>query len=242
MTETSVILIDDEVPARNLLRKYISQYGSLQIIGECKNGEEAIDGINRLKPDLAFLDIQMPGKTGFEVLQEISFFPKIIFSTAYDQYALAAFNANAVDYLLKPYTKERFEQAVQKALEINRNKNMQQLTEHLFPQSFPPRILVEAGNRLLSVSLQDVIWLEAEGDYTKIHTERQTFLSNKGISELEQRLNPRYFQRVHRSAIIALQAIQEVHKEASGLQIILKNKAHIKVSRSYAEAFRRLIY
>ena len=242
MTNTRVILIDDEVPARVLLRKYIGRHPSLHIVGECKNGEEAIDIINSLQPDLAFLDIQMPGKSGFEVLQEIEYFPRIIFSTAYDEYALQAFNVNAVDYLLKPYTQERFEQALQKALDTNKNKNLQQLTESITPLSYPERILVDQGNRLISLLLKDIIWLEAEGDYTKIHTDRQTFLSNKGISELEQRLNPKHFQRVHRSAIIALQAIQEVYKDPSGPQIILKNKVQIKVSRSYVEVFRKLIY
>jgi two-component system LytT family response regulator len=242
MIESKVIIIDDEVPARVLLRKYIEQHPFLQITGECKNGEEAIELINTTQPDLAFLDIQMPGKTGFEVLQEINYFPKIIFSTAYDQYAIEAFNVNAVDYLLKPFTKERFDQALQKAMETNKNRTLQQLTESLSPCSYPERILVEQGNRLVSVAVKDVIWLEAEGDYSKIHTGKQSYLSNKGISELEKRLNPAQFQRVHRSFIIALDAIQEVYKESSGPLVVLKNNVQIKVSRSYVDAFRKLIY
>ncbi|HZH63757.1 MAG TPA: LytTR family DNA-binding domain-containing protein [Flavisolibacter sp.] len=242
MIETKIIIIDDEVPARVLLRKYIEQYPYLQIVAECRNGEEAIERINSIQPDLAFLDIQMPGKTGFEVLQEINHFPTIIFSTAYDQYAIEAFNVNAIDYLLKPFTKERFDQALHKALETSKNRMLQQLTESFATSSYPERILVEQGHRLVSVALKDVMWVEAEGDYSKIHTGKQTFLSNKGISELEKRLNPSQFQRVHRSFIIALDAIQEVYKDPSGPLVLLKNNVQIKVSRSYIDVFRRLIY
>jgi two-component system LytT family response regulator len=242
MIETKIIIIDDEVPARVLLRKYIEQHPYLQIVAECRNGEEAIERINSIQPDLAFLDIQMPGKTGFEVLQEINHFPTIIFSTAYDQYAIEAFNVNAIDYLLKPFTKERFDQALHKALETSKNRMLQQLTESFATSSYPERILVEQGHRLVSVALKDVMWVEAEGDYSKIHTGKQTFLSNKGISELEKRLNPSQFQRVHRSFIIALDAIQEVYKDPSGPLVLLKNNVQIKVSRSYTDVFRRLIY
>lgn len=242
MIETKIIIIDDEVPARVLLRKYIEQHPYLQIVAECRNGEEAIERINSIQPDLAFLDIQMPGKTGFEVLQEINHFPTIIFSTAYDQYAIEAFNVNAIDYLLKPFTKERFDQALHKALETSKNRMLQQLTESFATSSYPERILVEQGHRLVSVALKDVMWVEAEGDYSKIHTGKQTFLSNKGISELEKRLNPSQFQRVHRSFIIALDAIQEVYKDPSGPLVLLKNNVQIKVSRSYIDVFRRLIY
>ena len=242
MIETKIIIIDDEVPARVLLRKYIEQHPYLQIVAECRNGEEAIERINSIQPDLAFLDIQMPGKTGFEVLQEITHFPTIIFSTAYDQYAIEAFNVNAIDYLLKPFTKERFDQALHKALETSKNRMLQQLTESFATSSYPERILVEQGHRLVSVALKDVMWVEAEGDYSKIHTGKQTFLSNKGISELEKRLNPSQFQRVHRSFIIALDAIQEVYKDPSGPLVLLKNNVQIKVSRSYIDVFRRLIY
>ena len=242
MIETKIIIIDDEVPARVLLRKYIEQHPYLQIVAECRNGEEAIERINSIQPDLAFLDIQMPGKTGFDVLQEINHFPTIIFSTAYDQYAIEAFNVNAIDYLLKPFTKERFDQALHKALETSKNRMLQQLTESFATSSYPERILVEQGHRLVSVALKDVMWVEAEGDYSKIHTGKQTFLSNKGISELEKRLNPSQFQRVHRSFIIALDAIQEVYKDPSGPLVLLKNNVQIKVSRSYIDVFRRLIY
>ncbi len=244
MNIKKVVIIDDETPARNLLKEYIASYREMQIVAECKNGIEAIGVVNVLHPDLIFLDVQMPGKTGFEVLQEIDYIPKVIFSTAYDQYALKAFEVNAVDYLLKPYTKERFSHAVNKILgDVHDNlKQVQQLTESLNTKMYPERILVEYGSKLVSISVADILWIEADGDYTKLHTLKQSFLSNKSMNELKQKLNPQMFQRIHRSSIIAITAIKEVHKEPSGPQVVLTNDVRIKVSRTYAEAFKKLVY
>ena len=244
MSIKKVVIIDDEAPARSLLKEYIADFTELEVAAECKNGIEAIGIINIMQPDFIFLDVQMPGKTGFEVLQEIDFIPKVIFSTAYDQYALKAFEVNAVDYLLKPYTKERFANAVHKLLgDVNENlKQVQQLTESLSTKTYPERILVEQGSKLVSISVTDILWIEADGDYTKLHTGKQSFLSNKSMNELEQKLNPQLFQRVHRSAIISIAAIKEVHKEASGPQVVLNNDIVVKVSRTYAEAFKKLMY
>jgi two-component system, LytTR family, response regulator len=244
MSIKKVVIIDDEAPARSLLKEYIGEFKQLEVAAECKNGIEAIGIINIMQPDLIFLDVQMPGKTGFEVLQEVDYIPKVIFSTAYDKYALKAFEVNAVDYLLKPYTKERFSNAVQKILgdETNNLKQVQQLTESLNTKTYPERMLVEQGSKLISITVTDVIWIEADGDYTKIHTGKQSFLSNKSMNELEQKLNPQLFQRVHRSAIISIAAIKEVHKEASGPQVLLTNNIIVKVSRTYADALKKLIY
>jgi two-component system LytT family response regulator len=244
MTDRKVILADDEEPSRNLLKEYLRDYPSLQIAAECRNGVEAVAVINVLQPDIVFLDIQMPGKTGFEVLKEIEHIPQVIFSTAYDQYAIQAFEVNAIDYLLKPYTKERFAAAINKILsqETVGLQNIKLLTESLLHKFFPERILVEQGNKLVSLPVTDIIWLEAHSDYTKIHTMKQSFLSNKGISELEKKLNPQQFQRIHRSAIISLHAIAEVHKEINGPQIVLTNGITLKVSRSYTDALKKLIY
>ncbi|OLY90902.1 two component transcriptional regulator, LytTR family [Cnuella takakiae] len=242
--EQKVVLVDDEVPARSLLKEYLQAYPQLKVVAECKNGIEAIGIINVLQPDLVFLDIQMPGKTGLEVLQEIEHLPQIIFATAFDKYALDAFNANAVDYLLKPFTRERFDQALRKALQKEPSvmQNLMALSESLQGKTYPERILVEQGNKWITLPVVEIYWLEAEGDYTKIHTAKQSFLSSKGISELETRLNPQQFQRVHRSAIIALNAIREIHREPTGPQVVLQNGITVKVSRSYTDALRRLIY
>lgn len=242
--DSKVIIADDEIPARHLLREYLADYPSYNIIAECKNGVEAISIINVLQPDIVFLDIQMPGKNGFEVLQEIETIPRIIFSTAYDQYALKAFEVNAIDYLLKPYTKERFIQAMTRLQNSSSNflQNIRGLSESLQVKVYPERILVEKGNKLISIPVKDIQWIEAEGDYAKIHASGQSFLSNKGIGELESKLNPEQFQRIHRSYIISLAAIAEVHKEANGPQIVLQNGIVLKVSRSYQDALKKLIY
>jgi two-component system, LytTR family, response regulator len=240
MTRKKVVIIDDEAPARNLLKEYIAVFEQFEVIAECKNGIEAVSIINVLQPDFIFLDVQMPGKTGFEVLQEIDYIPKVIFTTAYDQYALKAFEVNAVDYLLKPYTRERFANAMNKLLgDVTENlKQVQQLTESLNTKTYPERILVEHGSKLVSILVTEILWIEADGDYTRLHTSKQSFLSNKSMNELEQKLNPLLFQRVHRSAIILIAAI----KEASGPHVILTNNTIVKVSRTYTEAFKKLMY
>jgi two-component system, LytTR family, response regulator len=243
-----VIIIDDEQAARKLLREYISEYSELTIIGECKNGLEATDAIDLYQPDLVFLDIQMPGRTGFEVLQHIEHLPQVIFSTAFDQYALKAFEVNALDYLLKPYTRDRFRQAVTKALsdESRSYQNLVQLTENLWASgskttTYPERILVENGTKFINLKVEDLVWLEAYGDYTKLHTAKNTYLSSNGISHFEQKLNPQNFQRIHRSAIINLDHLREVHRDANGFQVVIATGLTLKVSRSYAEVFRKMI-
>lgn len=242
--ELKVVLVDDEAPARNLLREYLQAYPQLQVVAECRNGVEAVSIINVLQPDLVFLDIQMPGKTGFEVLQEIECLPQIIFATAHDHYALNAFEANALDYLLKPFNKERFDRAVQKALKKDgaAMQNLVALTESLQTKTYPERILVEQGTKWVTLPVADIHWVEAAGDYTKIHAAGQSFLSSKGITEWEGKLNPQQFQRVHRSAVVGLTAIKEIHREASGPQVVLHNGTVIKVSRTYTEALRKLLY
>jgi two-component system, LytTR family, response regulator len=242
--EQKVVLVDDEMPARTLLKEYLQAFPKLKVVAECKNGIEAIGIINVLQPDLVFLDIQMPGKTGFEVLQEIEHLPQVIFATAYDQYALQAFDANALDYLLKPFTRERFEQAVKKALQQKPSvmHNLMALTESLQRRAYPERILVALGAKWVTLPVADIYWLEAEGDYTHIHTAKQSFLSSKGISELEGKLDPQHFQRIHRSAIVSLGAIREVHREPTGPQVVLQNGTVVKVSRSYTEALRKWMY
>jgi two-component system LytT family response regulator len=242
-TPIKVVIVDDELPARNLLKEYLATYPQCQLIAECKNGIEAISIINVLQPDLVFLDIQMPGKTGFDVLAELEYLPQIVFATAFDQYAVEAFEANAVDYLLKPFHRERFEKAMQKVLQANplHLQHILNLSESVQQKTYPERMLVEQGNKWVTLQVVEIDWLEAEGDYTKIHTRSKTFISNKGIGEIESKLDPHQFQRVHRSAIVAIQAIQEIHREPSGPQIVLRDGHTLKVSRSYVEAVRKLI-
>lgn len=245
-----VIIIDDEAPARKIITQYLGAFDHLEIIKECKNGLEAVECIHQLKPDLIFLDVQMPGMNGFEVLQKLQYIPSVIFSTAFDQYALQAFEVNAVDYLLKPYTKDRFQEAVKRVLQEEamedraNNSATAQFVQQLHHEnkSYPSRILVQHAHKIVAIAPDEILWVEAFGDYSKIHTYKGTFLSNMGIGNLSEKLDPELFIRVHRSAIVGIQAIQMVEKDGAGSFVVsLQNQEKVKVSRSYAENIKRLM-
>jgi two-component system, LytTR family, response regulator len=243
----SVLIIDDESAARLLIRQYLEDNQRFEILGEYDNGLEAVVAINQLEPDLVFLDIKMPGLSGLQVVQEIVHVPQIIFTTAYDQYALKAFDANATDYLLKPYTRERFEKAITKILHQSRSnfEEAKQVAASIANRngSEPATtILVESGAKLISLELKDVICMEAEKDYTWMHTSSKSYLSNYGISQLEQRLPPANFLRIHRSFIVNINHIKEVHKEGASAQLMTSNGRIINVSRTYMPELKRLIY
>lgn len=239
-----VIVCDDEDDARLLIQQYIADYPQLLVVKECTNGPEAVAAINTLEPDLVFLDIQMPGLSGFQVLQQLVHIPQIIFSTAFDRYALKAFDNNAADYLLKPYTKERFGQAINKVLQQT-TQNLQAiktLSDHLQSgyTAYPEKVLVESGNRMISLPVNDIWWIAADGDYTRLHTAQKFYISNYGMAVLEQKLNPAVFMRIHRSAIININHIREVHRDSSGYIVVLQNNTSHKVGRSYVEAIKKI--
>lgn len=243
--KTTVIICDDEDDARKLLREYIDNYPQLEIIKECSNGYESADAIDSLKPQLVFLDIQMPGLTGFEVLEKINYFPQIIFSTAFDAYALKAFDNNAIDYLLKPYTRQRFAQAIYKIADHRSNmEGIRKLSDQLQSAhaTFPAKVLVESGNKMMAISTEDIFWIEAYGDYTRLYTEKKFFISNYGISVLEQKLNPAVFMRIHRSAMINVNKISSVVSDAGRYHVELINGFSHKVGRTYVELIRRQLY
>lgn len=228
-----ILLIDDEADARELLKQYLAQQKGFKIIGECSNGIEAVQQIDVLQPDIIFIDIQMPGLTGMQVVQKIRHNPAIVFTTAYDQYALNAFNADAVDYLLKPYTEERFLKAL--------GKVSGGLPSERAPTAYPTRILVEFGNRLINIAVSDIEYIEADKDYSRIYAGRRVYLSNTGIGLLKQKLDPAVFLRIHRSYIINIEQLRELHKEAGGAQAIMANGQSLTVSRGYIDSVRRLI-
>ncbi len=183
----------------------------------------------------------MPGKTGFEVLNHLEEIPKIIFSTAYDEYALKAFEVHAVDYLLKPYTKERFRLAVERL--NTRNDTIEALAKSIFMEesSYPNRVLVQYNKKLITITCEDILWIEAYGDYSKVHTNDQVYLSNFGISDLEKKLNPQLFLRVHRSSIINLDKVKELDKYGKSYDVTLVNGDVVRVSRGYMDAIKRII-
>jgi two-component system LytT family response regulator len=239
-----VIIIDDEKAGRKLIKEYLSNFPALILLGEANNGVDAVKMINEFKPDLVFLDIQMPGLTGFDVLKHLEELPQIIFSTAYDQYALKAFEVHAVDYLLKPYTQERFKLAVEKVASNIAENKAKDLTNSLLmdTEKYPQKILVQAKNKLVTISVKDIIRIEAYGDYSKIVTEEKTFISNYGISQLEQKLDETIFLRVHRSSIINIDKIEELNKYGKSYDVTMQNKDIVRVSRGYMETIKKLMY
>ena len=238
-----VIIVDDEKAGRKLIKEYLEDYPDLILLGEANNGVDAVKMINEFKPDLVFLDIQMPGLTGFDVLTHLEELPQIIFSTAYDQYALKAFEVHAVDYLLKPYTKERFKKAVEKlSIDISKNKAQDLTNSLLMDATYPEKILVQFQNKLVTISVRDIIRIEAFGDYSKIITNDKTFLSNYGITQLEDKLDEAIFLRVHRSSIINIDKIKELTKYGKSYDVTMINADVVRVSRGYMEAIKKLMY
>ena len=239
-----VIIVDDEAAGRQLIKEYLEDYPELILLGEANNGVDAVKIINEFKPDLVFLDIQMPGMTGFDVLTHLEELPQIIFSTAYDQYALKAFEVHAVDYLLKPYTKDRFKVAVDRLQQNNEENKARPLAESLLMDTpkFPERILVQSQNKLVTVALKEVIRIEAYGDYSKLITDNKTYVSNYGISTLEEKLNDAIFIRVHRSSIINLNAVKELNKYTKSYDVTMKNGDVVRVSRGYMDNIKKLMY
>ncbi len=241
----TAILIDDEPLARQIIREFLQAFPQIEILAECENGKQAVAAINHHKPDLIFLDVQMPVLTGFEVLERLEHIPALIFSTAYDEFAIRAFEVNAVDYLLKPYDRQRFVTAVQRALERRTGASAElerllRLLQHAQkPEAVPERLLVRQGERIIPVELKDIEWLEAADDYTIIHAGNNKPLSTLGLGELEKRLPPSHFKRVHRSAIINLKRIKHLEKDGEGgMLATLTSNERVKISRRYAAAFR----
>lgn len=226
------LIVDDEPEARRLLRQYCEEHPALRVVGESRDGVQAVADVRRLRPELLFLDVQMPELDGFDVLK--SFEPAetprhVVFTTAFDRYALRAFEVAAEDYLLKPFDRERFRAAVQRVLDKQ--------PPNVTPSSV---LLVRSGSRVLAVELDDVRWIEACGDHAKVHTAGGAFLSTSGLGELEQRLDPARFVRVHRSAMVYLPAVRSLRpKGQGGWTAQLVDGTAVPVGRTYVEALKR---
>ncbi len=245
----TTLIVDDEPLARKMIKEYLQDFPEIKIAGECNTGKQAVKSINKNKPDLVFLDIKMPGMDGFEVLEHIDIMPHIIFTTAYSDYALKAFEVNAIDYLLKPYDKKRFVKAVQKVINRSRKSNdeiekiLRMLQQSKESEDHLQCIFIRDGRKIISVQLSDILWIEAQGDYTKLHTNRGTHLCNLSMKALEKKLDSSLFLRVHRSYIIAVHSIEQLRGDGEGGFIAwLKDKSEVKVSRTYAAKLRENIW
>jgi two-component system LytT family response regulator len=229
-----VMIVDDEQPARDRLRRLLSGFDDIQIIGMAENGEEAIEFIGELPPDLVLLDIQMPGCSGIEVASSLSSpRPKIIFCTAYDRYALDAFELNAVDYLMKPVSRTRLTSAIERIRELNvaevdRNIDRAVRSAHVAPMRF----LGKRGSRLHVISHKDVVYLGSEDGLTKLHTKDQSYLMEPNLNDFERRLDPARFCRISRTAIVNLDYVSEVHTLMGGYgETLLKTGMRLEISR-----------
>jgi two-component system LytT family response regulator len=233
-----VIIIDDEPLARSVVQEYLQSFSQLQLVQECNDGFEGLKAIQQHQPDLIFLDIQMPKINGFEMLELIEQPPAVIFTTAFDEYALKAFETHAIDYLLKPFSKDRFDKAVAKFLDQSgvqqQRKNTQTLLQS--PTELPAqteRIVVKTAGKIRIIPIPSIAYLEAADDYVKIHTADGSFLKNKTMSFFESTLPSDQFVRTHRSYIINVQQITRIEPyEKENHLAILRSGTKIPVSQN----------
>jgi two-component system LytT family response regulator len=244
-----VIIIDDEKPARDIIRTFLKDFTEIEIIQECSDGFSGLKALQELKPDLAFLDVQMPKLTGFEVLELLESAPVIIFSTAYDQYAIKAFELNATDYILKPYSKERFVQAVGKALEklksgISPQPEVQKILQSADEkEELLQRIAVKSRHKVHVVGVDEIIYLEAEGDYVMIHTKEGNYLKEKTMKYFETHLDPGKFIRIHRSYIVNAEAIERIELyDKETYSVLLKTGNKLRASTTGYKLLKQILH
>jgi two-component system LytT family response regulator len=230
------VIVDDEPLARGVLREMLRAFPDIEISAECSNGFEAVKAVAEIRPELLFLDIQMPKLDGFEVLELIDPGPAVIFVTAYDEYAMRAFDAHAVDYLLKPFRADRFRLAVERARErlAARAPVPPELTRAARqPASQPQRIVVKDGPRVHVIPLDKLDYVEAQDDYVALHSEGKSYLKQQPIAALEATLDPARFIRIHRSAIVNLERIARIEPYGKESRLaILHDGARLPVSRA----------
>lgn len=246
-----VIIVDDEKLAREKIKRLLREETDIEIIAECANGTEAVAAIDQKRADLVFLDIQMPVMNGFEVLRKIppEKMPLIIFVTAFDQYAIRAFDIHALDYLLKPFDRERLHLAVERVREQmvsaaeNFDERIISLLEGLKPRrDYPDRLVVKTGGRIYFVKTAEIDWVEAAGNYVKLHIREKTHLLRETMKGIEKKLSPRKFIRIHRSSLVNIDSIKELHPLFNGdYTVILRDRTELALSRNYHLNLTRLI-
>ncbi len=270
MGKIRTILVDDEPLALRGLKIRLDKFEDIEIIGTCSNGREAVKSIKELKPDLVFLDIQMPGFDGFSVLRSLvgeAEIPLVVFVTAFDQYALDAFEAHALDYLLKPVEEERLAEAITRVREaiaqriaIEQNARLVELIEGMeqppkealtallekptetHDQRFDPHLRIKDRGHITIVSVSDVEYIDAAGDYMCIHVGEKTHILRETMKTMEKRLDPKIFQRIHRSTIVNLDKVREVKPHSNGeCFLTLEGGTELKVSRSYKDVVGRFL-
>jgi len=246
------LIVDDESLARERLRSMLATDPAIEIIAECYNGRDAIEAINLHSPDLVFLDVEMPGIDGFGVLEALQpdRIPTIIFVTAYDQYAVRAFEVYALDYLLKPFDQERFDKALDRAKTQISSARSDALSQRILSaleeiKTRPvhlERLVIKMNGHVFFIKAEEIDWLEAEGNYVRLHAGKESYLLRDTISALESQLDPKKFIRVHRSAIVNIDRITELQPWFHGeYRIILTEGVQLTLSRTYREKLHELL-
>lgn len=248
MNRIRCAIVDDEPLAREILRNFVQNYSDIEVIGECANGLDAIRLIREQHPDLVFLDIQMPSLDGFGVLRELKRdkLPYIIFVTAFDQYAVRAFDVHALDYLLKPIDEERFERAMDRA-----RKALQSDTDWMghiagflqevetLKSGYLDRIVIKEDGKIFFIKTDQIDWIEAKGNYALIHCGKKSHLIREAMSTLEGQLNPQQFFRIHRSTIVNVERVRELHSLFHGdCRVILQDGTNLLMSRRFRDKLR----
>lgn len=248
-----VVVADDEPLARRRMRSLLARDGGVEVVAECASGPEAVEAVGAHRPDVLFLDVQMPGMTGVQVMETLGAraVPAVVFVTAYDEHAVRAFEHHALDYLLKPVDDARFERTLARVRERLAERRASSLSDHLLrllaereaappPAAEPPRhlsrIVLKSTGKIQFLEVAEVDWVEADGDYLKLHTARGTHLLRSTMAELERQLDPAEFVRIHRSTLVRLARVKELQPYFHGeYVVILHDGTRLKLSRSYRE-------
>jgi two-component system LytT family response regulator len=250
MKTLRVLVIDDEPLARTRLKRMLLEIRAVEVVGECSNGNQAVEQIGKLQPDVLLLDIQMPEKNGFQVLEMIETdLPYVIFVTAYDQYAIQAFEVYALDYLLKPFNKDRLERALLRArtqLELKNQKEFSEqvvsLINELKGGSHQNKLVMKDERKIWFVPVESIDWIKAEGKYVLVHAGKEEHLMRESLVALEAKLDPKKFIRIHRSSIVNIDRIKELHPWFHGdYRILLNNGKELVLSRTYRKKFQEVI-
>ena len=244
-----ILIVDDEAVARRRIRRLLAAEPGVTVVGECADGASALKAIARDKPHIAFLDVQMPELDGFEVVQSVSptELPGVVFVTAFDRYALRAFDVQAIDYLLKPFTRERFRTALSRArarLDRRSDNHIATLIDHLrATRRYPARVAVRAADRFIVIEWRDVDWVEAADNYVTLHIGAKEFLLRDTLAAIEKQLDPERFARIHRSAIVQLDRIAELHPASHGdVEVVLRRGTRLVLSRTWRDRVQRLFH
>ena len=265
-----VLIVDDESLARKALLMMLNKDPQVEVIGECRNGREAVTMIREQSPDIVFLDIQMPGKDGFQVIEEVGTerMPVTVFVTAYDKYALQAFEAHALDYLLKPFDQDRFNNTLLRAKTSIRQRKLDKMSESLFAvvndmksttgepsfqddnrnpatsDTYEPidRVTIKSGGRIYFLKVEEIDWVEGAGDYLSIHAGSQSHLIRESMGNFYAKLDPKKFLRIHRSAIVKIECIKDIRPLFKGeYDITLTNGKRLNSSKSYRHHLQKLL-